>query len=70
MTSGILRNVLKTLNDQKLTKRGQGLTPAIVLDGHVSRTGEVYFEYVTDQATTSRVTAKILLARRADKNLR
>lgn len=51
MTSSILRNVVKTLDDQKLTKRGPGLFPAIILDGHVSRTGEAYLEYVTDTDT-------------------
>ena len=51
MTSRILRNSLAKIDSLGLTKRGPGLWPAVILDGHITRMGDLFLEYVTTDET-------------------
>ena len=51
MKSRILRNSLAKIDSLGLTKRGPGLWPAIILDGHITRMGDLFLEYITTEET-------------------
>lgn len=51
MTGAILMSIFKTLDDLKITKRGNGVYPAAVVDGHFTRLTVEVLTYLNDEET-------------------
>jgi len=49
MSSTILKEVLETLDHLKIFPRVEGLTPVFLVDGHGSRFGIPFLEYINDE---------------------
>ena len=51
ITGHILTNVLRKLDDLKLyeNNRGNGIIPGLLVDGHASHFGMVFFKYICDE---------------------